>query len=183
MTAPDWLKVYGDLYAGGRYGTGTARLQEAFEATREWRKGSLLDVSCGRGWYIEQMAKAGFTVTGTEMVPALCDGKRVREATIDKLPFPDEEFAYVTCWDVLEHIAPPGAAAGLREMRRVAREGAAVSVNNRHPSKWGAKAGTELHINIKTYEQWEELIRDVFEGWEVTSFYENRSPIFVCDRP
>lgn len=61
--------------------------------------------------------------------PALQEGVTHVEAIVEKLPFADNEFDFVYCTQVLEHVADPIAAC--RELSRVARRGF-IEVPSRH---------------------------------------------------
>ena len=81
---------------------------------------SLLDVGCGRGYFLERVARPGLQAHGCDVV----DGVRLRAATycqadLEALPFRDGEFDVVTCCHTLEHVID--LAAAVRELRRVAR--------------------------------------------------------------
>jgi 2-polyprenyl-6-hydroxyphenyl methylase/3-demethylubiquinone-9 3-methyltransferase len=90
--------------------------------------GRALDVGCGAGFIAEELADAGFTVTGIDpsqvAVGAARAHARQRGLGIEylvgageELPFPDAAFDLVTCCDVLEHV---------RDLDRVIAETARV---------------------------------------------------------
>jgi len=84
---------------------------------------SLLDIGCGRGYWLDKVAERLPTLelTGLDFfddVP-LKKSKYVRGNT-ENLPFPDKSFDVVTCSHVIEHLQDlPKAIA---EMKRVARK-------------------------------------------------------------
>ncbi len=68
--------------------------------------------------------KDHFTIT-------TCDikgGKGVIEADVQNLPFKDNSFDIVTCFEVLEHVPDPVAA--MKELRRVCKHRLLISVPN-----------------------------------------------------
>jgi len=79
-------------------------------------KGRLLDVGCGFGFFVEAMAAArpDWDVHGYEISP---DATRYARETLglanigtgrlEDASFPDESFAIMTLWDVLEHLKQP----------------------------------------------------------------------------
>jgi SAM-dependent methyltransferase len=119
-------------------------------------KGSLLDVGTGRGETLAMARGLGFErVMGTEVVPALIDGDLVVRAEVHDLPFADNEFDWVTMFDVMEHLIPGDDELAVRELCRVARHGVVVTIAN-FPS---VKDGEVLHINLRPYREWDELLR------------------------
>lgn len=79
-------------------------------------KGRLLDVGCGTGEFIEEMARAGWQVRGLERDPkaaAFAVEKlklNVVCGTLENMPAAAESFDVVTMWHVLEHLYHPHKA-------------------------------------------------------------------------
>lgn len=134
---------------------------EAMRRVLHGLSGSLLDVSCGRGELLTAAAELGFApVQGTEAVSALCDGKRVVEAQIHSLPFPDAAFDVVICVDVLEHILEPDVVPGLLELQRVTR-GTLILAAADYPDVWD---GINLHPSARPYPAWHEMFCRILSG-------------------
>jgi len=130
-----------------------------------WR-GSLLDVGCGRGAMMAEAEILGFdVVVGVDVVPALADGEFVWQGEAHDLPFADNAFDVVTMYDVIEHLVPGDDEAACRELARVARHCVILTASNL-PSV--AKDGTNLHINIRTYAEWNLLFSEWFKPAAVT---------------
>lgn len=126
------------------------------------RRGSYLDVSCGRREMLRAAKKLGFGPRrGTEIVPDLIDGERVVYGEVHALPFPDKSFDVVTMFDVIEHLIPGDDWLACQEMARVARHHIVLTANNR-PSFNRAK--DDLHINKRPYEEWDRLFKEWFPG-------------------
>jgi ubiquinone/menaquinone biosynthesis C-methylase UbiE len=100
-------------------------------------------------------------VQGTEVVPALIDGQRVVRAEAHALPFADKSFDVVSLFDVIEHLIPGDDEAVCREMARVSRRHVLITANNKPSFN---KAGDDLHINKRPYEEWDRLFRSWFPG-------------------
>jgi ubiquinone/menaquinone biosynthesis C-methylase UbiE len=125
-------------------------------------RGSYLDVSCGRGEMLARAKELGFgQVAGTEIVPALIDGETVVRAEVHDLPFADRSFEVVTMFDVIEHLIPGDDRAACEEMARVASKHVILTANNKPSFN---KAGDDLHINKRPYEEWDRLFRSWFPG-------------------
>lgn len=89
--------------------------------------GTVVDLGCGRGWWLARMAGQGITSVGIERDPvraaqaAARTGLPVAVADGRRLPLATGSASLVWCVHVLHHLADPQAA--LAEARRVLRPG------------------------------------------------------------
>jgi SAM-dependent methyltransferase len=142
VTLPVPLDI-GRYYPAGYYGDKESRrfpspvewLQQRLYARRvrfvlrqaHGRKGSTLDVGCGRGLLLRAFQQNGFDVTGTEFSDDACRYARevlkipVRVGLLETLRFPDDNFDVVIMWHVLEHLSDPRST--LAEIARILRPG------------------------------------------------------------
>jgi SAM-dependent methyltransferase len=90
--------------------------------------GRLLDVGCGRGYFLARVreARPDLELVGCDVVDKSDGSFRFETAFIEKLPFPDRSFDIVTCSHTLEHITNPQAAVA--ELKRVAKRALFVVV-------------------------------------------------------
>ncbi len=123
-----------------------------------------LDVGCGRGEALEMAIERGLFPTGIETVPALVDDCRVFHGDVCDLPYRDNEFDYVSCYDVLEHLPPGEEQKALDELARVAALCVFISTNDK-PSFLD---GIDLHVNKRPQAAWHE---DILLRWP-TAIYE-----------
>jgi ubiquinone/menaquinone biosynthesis C-methylase UbiE len=109
--------------------------------------GELLDVGMGPGRLCEQLARRGWTVSGIDLSPEMVRrararlpdaAERLRQGTIEALPFPEESFDAVTATGVFEYVEKPSIAVG--ELARVLRPAglAILSIPNR--GSWHASS-------------------------------------------
>ncbi len=142
---------YVTCYLKSSYRMGRRRVQRAREDIQSIPEGSTyLDVGCGRGETLEMASQRGLIPFGVEIVPELCDGVVVVRSDITDLPFDD--FDYVSCYDVLEHLVTSDVDAALNELFRVAGKVLFITTNNKR-SHIGE---LELHLTRKPREWWEE---------------------------
>lgn len=99
------------------------------ELVRFCNPGRALDAGCGEGFTLQRLN--GHSL-GVDLCPLALTCARYRLAAplhqgdITRLPFADNSFDLVLCLEVLEHLPDP--LAGLRELLRVSRRYALVSV-------------------------------------------------------
>jgi SAM-dependent methyltransferase len=103
----------------------------------ELRPDTFLDAGCGEGFVAEMLRGRlpDLTLTGFDVDPAAVQVAARREersqflaASIFSLPFADNTFDVVGCFEVLEHLPGTGPDAALRELSRVARSAVVLSV-------------------------------------------------------
>lgn len=152
---------YEQAYRNPGYGLGRMRREHIQAHLTRIPRGSLLDVSTGRGEVLRIARDLGHgPVQGTEAVPYLCDGAEVVHALGHALPFPDASFDTVTLFDVMEHLVPEDTCLVCEELARVARFRVLLSVHN-GASRFGGQG--DLHINRRaSYEAWHEELIDHF---------------------
>jgi SAM-dependent methyltransferase len=122
-------------------------------------RGSLLDVGCAAGHLVEAAAAGGWHAVGVDVGRFAVEHGRARglelyATTLRAAAFPAGTFDVITTLHTVEHLPDP--SGDLREMRRIAREGAllVVEVPNVHSlgsivrrDRWGQLKPPE-HINF-----------------------------------
>ena len=156
---------YERAYRSQNYRLGDKRRHAITTELHRLKRGSLLDVGCGRGEVLAMARQMGFShVVGVEAVNYLCNGVDVINGMAHALPFEDNAFDIVTMFDVMEHLIPEDTAQVCGELQRVARREILLTVHN------GSHVfnGEELHINrMGSYEAWQEFIEYIFAPWQV----------------
>lgn len=105
----------------------------------------VLDLGSGMGGLSVALALAGAFPLAYEYNPAYCEITKLRAARYDldlpvingvgeALPFADESFELVTCWDVLEHVQDPERL--ISEIARVLRPGGRVLITAINRFAW-----------------------------------------------
>lgn len=85
-------------------------LLDQFEPFRKTNK--ILDVGCGRGWFLIEAKKRGWDVYGTEFSEKaieVCEasGLKMNKGKLEKNTFTLEQFDIITSFEVIEHINDP----------------------------------------------------------------------------
>jgi SAM-dependent methyltransferase len=114
----------------------------------------LLDVGCGGGAFLKDALKSGCRAAGIDHSPdmvrlataenrqAVADGRLViREASADRLPFPDATFTCASMTGVLGFL--PDAVAAFRELHRALRPGGRLVALGSDPALRGTPAAPE----------------------------------------
>lgn len=140
---------------------GARKIDAEFDLVNLPCRGSYLDVSCGQGDMLEIAERIGFAIVqGTEIIPDLIKGSVVYAEAHD-LPFEDNSFDVVTMFDVIEHLIPGDDEKACRELARVSKKFILITANNKPSFN---KAGDDLHINKRDYDEWDNLFRLWFPG-------------------
>ncbi len=117
IPTPEELDAHYGVYAYGREVAVSPETQasynvllDEFEAYR--KTGRILDVGCGRGWFLDEARKRGWEVHGTEFSTTaveLCRAKGIamQQGVLDPAGYPAEGFDVITSFEVLEHINDP----------------------------------------------------------------------------
>lgn len=96
---------------------------------------TVLEVACGRGGFLRQLARAGARATGCDFSSAALHAAAAKfhnsngllpaslvQGDAQSLPFADDSFDIIVSCETIEHL--PRVHAALRELHRVARPGA-----------------------------------------------------------
>ena len=154
--------------------------------------GEVLDVGCAEGANADVLRARGATrIAGVEIDPSFAEVARTRLDEVvtgsveEDLPWRDESFDTVLCYDVLEHLRDPWSL--LSRLRGLLRPGGRVHValpNARHTSLWlplvlrgrfayrPAGILDVTHLRFFARRDAEELVRNA--GFEVTAVEHQR---------
>ncbi|GGB84864.1 class I SAM-dependent methyltransferase [Knoellia flava] len=109
----------------------------------------VLEVGCGRGWLAARMAGVASEVTASDIVMGEAtrqiEGVTFEVASVEALPYDDDEFDVVVCTHTLEHVQDLPRA--LAELRRVARDALVVVVPRERPYRYSFN----LHLHFFPY--------------------------------
>ena len=136
--------------------------------------GRVLDVGCGGGFLLEELARRGYSGVGIDLSPESVDIARTRLAEIgaaDRLDAmvgsayepPEGPYDLVTLTDVLEHLEDPRAC--LRALREQMNPGAllVISTPNRRSlpgaRRWAAEHGVPgIKLSLAPIDNWQSWV-------------------------
>ena len=89
-------------------------LDKVKETMRFKKKGMLLDIGCGNGWFLRQMQGQGFKVHGLDLSPIACQAasekvgkENIFEGDVFSLDLPHKHYDVITLWHLIEHVSNP----------------------------------------------------------------------------
>lgn len=127
----------------------------------------VLDAGCGVGWGSCLLAAAGASsVTGVDIHPQALENARERadgaaefvQGDLAALPFDDDRFDVVVCFEAIEHVPDPERA--LDELRRVLRPDGLLLISS--PNRGVYPAGNPHHLHEYTASELEASLRARF---------------------
>lgn len=175
----EYLK-YDRAYKQKHYRMGQNRKAAAFEVLKGLNiKGSLLDVAAGRGEMVEYAQSIGYDAKGVDIVDYLLTGSVVYGES-SNLPFEDNSFDVVTSFDAFEHFLPEDTEISLQEINRVSKRAVILCIALT-PSMY---MEDELHINLRSTDEWDELINKFIAGKaeRLPNSYKTRSATWVITK-
>ena len=93
-------------YYDPEYKKQIAVLQKDFIQAHCVCPGRLLDIGCGAGIFVDEMAGSGWNATGVDPAAHASGSARLIRGTLNDLPSASE-FDAITLWDVIEHVEDP----------------------------------------------------------------------------
>lgn len=140
----------------------------------------VLDMGCGDGYLLGQLAARCCSAVGIEFEPAAVahasrrlvgrDRCTVLQGSVYALPFPDREFDVVVMADVIEHLEDPGQA--VQEAARVLKIGGRLLVTTpkwRSDRRWDPR-----HVREYKPEELRECLALAFEDVRLRYFWPTR---------
>ena len=155
-----------------------ARLGPYFQGTAEhivekFNPKTVLDAGCAKGYLVYALHQLGVDAYGIDaseyaISQAPVDVKdRVKHGLIQKLPYKNNQFDVVICFDVLEHIPEKDIDKTFSEFSRVAKKHVIVRVPTRHEPGDLDK----YHETVKPKKWWEEELSKYFVVENVDSYF------------
>lgn len=188
--------VYDDLYAKTNYDdpnlTGNpwkwGPLCLAVQSLGPGRKLSVVDLGCGRGYYLRKLFELGHTVFGVEHSAVCCDKylgdiPHANAGIVRFLTENTRRFDVVMSTDVFEHIAEHEVPDVLARVSKIAEVGLFGITNSSDKSEL---TNEELHLCIHDVEWWRtQLLKHYGQVVVVpdTRTYRNEYFLLMCRNP
>jgi SAM-dependent methyltransferase len=152
-----------------------AHASRYYRAARTIPSGAqVLDAGSGAGFGAATLASDGRRVTGSDLAPEVVARAQAEfpeasfvVADVLALPFPDESFDAVTCFEVIEHVEVPRQL--VRELARVLRPGGLLCVSTPHArmerlhAERAGRGPNPFHISPLLPVQLRRLLAERFE--------------------
>jgi SAM-dependent methyltransferase len=145
--------------------------------------GTLLDVGCYTGAFMQVAEVEGWEVSGLEISTWAADIARkaqkgpVYDVTLDQLPLPPGGFDVITSWDVMEHLPQP--AAFLQDAANLLKPGGILAFSTHMVDSWAVRLlGTrypffmEMHLVHFSRATARRILED--QGYELLRIYTHR---------
>lgn len=139
----------------------------------KWIEAPVFDLGCGTGDTVLFMREHNISADGMDQV-VFHPQMRVGDIC-DPIP---EMSKYTTglCIDVMEHIPESRVAGLLSNLARCKKQ--IISIHNK-PAWYRGPNGEELHINLKPFSEWNDLLREYFEIDEEKAL-SNAQTLYLC---
>jgi SAM-dependent methyltransferase len=133
----------------------------------------VLEIGVGAGVFSQELLARSRSYVGVEYDPVTCAEARKKtgykaeiiEADARSLPFANEQFSFVVCLEVLEHLGNYGA--GVRNIHRCLRRDGAAIISVPYRLIGGKSLGNEHHPYEPGEIELVSLLRRIFEQVEV----------------
>lgn len=112
---------------------------------------SVLDAGCGHNEFAQALRARGIKAWGVDFACPSAD----EIVDLLSMPYRNNEWDYLTAWDVLEHLRPEQVHKALAEMARVSmRFGFTIA----HSDSYHRLDGRTLHPTVENEEWWRDAI-------------------------
>jgi ubiquinone/menaquinone biosynthesis C-methylase UbiE len=125
----------------------------------------VLDAGCGEGYGTALLASSGAaSVVGVDVDEPTIEhargryGHEFRVADVAELPFEDDSFDLVACFETIEHVAD--APRAVAELRRVLADDGVLVISTPNPAEY--VADNEFHVREYTPDEFDQLLDEHF---------------------
>ena len=149
---------------------------------------NVLEIGTGAGIFTKQILPKSGSYIGVEYDPAACETARrnagtaahIIEGDARKLPFEDNQFSFIVCLEVLEHLGD--YAAGVKNIHRCLNSSGAAVLSVPYRRIGGKSAVNAFHLYEPGESELVSLMRQFFETVEVHYLYFEETPLMSFAR-
>jgi len=142
------------------------------------KPGTIVDLGCGRGEYLEVFDNLGFEASGVDLSPNIKKVKKYFSVQLadlekDQNPFPNRKFDYVFSKSVVEHLHNPSNLADMAYSCLKPEGRAIIMTPSWEYTHWGPFYIDHTHVTPFTKHSLKSLLEiSGFENVEVCYFYQ-----------
>jgi len=178
LTSEESLILYQALYDDKNLNYGNAHMERCpgtgfYPHYKDWLVNPIIDLGCGRGHTVELMVKDGYKATGIDQIE--CHPDMLVGDITSKMDL--ASWTTALCIDVFEHLYDEQLDTVMLNMQVCDYQ--IISVANMETSEHGF--GVNLHVNIKSMEEWYDLLNRYFVVKDEYIRGPNRK-LFYCER-
>ena len=158
MTPEEMIAEYKEIHKNPSLSKGTALLKHIPEIARLVNMldcKTILDYGCGKAYFWKDFKHWRALMNNVPRSVQLYD-----PAIPEFEEMPEGRFDMVICTDVLEHVHPSETDNFLKTLFLYTRQCLFINVST-IPAKKTFKDGTNLHVNLRTIDQWEKKIHEI----------------------
>lgn len=155
MNQNEIIEQYKEMHKSVIFSKGTALLKhvpELGKLVNLFECKTILDYGCGKAWFWKLKH---WPAIFNNIPQSVC----LYDPAIPEFAYdpPDTRFDMVVCTDVMEHVHPDHTVEVLDKLMQYTRKVLFLNIST-VPAKKTFEDGTNLHINIRTKDEWNKLI-------------------------
>jgi len=164
------------------------QLRYEFVLTRLPADSKVLEIGTGLGVFTKQLAPRCSSYIGVEYDPAACQearnnagpGTEIIEGDARQLPFGEDQFSFIVCLEVLEHLGD--YQAGVRNIHRCLSPTGTAVVSVPYRSSGGKNEANPYHLYEPGEVELVSVFRQLFATVEVHYLYFEETPLMKFAR-
>ena len=146
-----------------------------FDTYKHWLESPIIDLGCGRGEFVELLKARGYEVTGIDQID-LNNDMLIGDITKPLANMYENKTA--TCFEVFEHIIDDELIGLLENLSKCDKQIISINIDSSYQSNYKI----DLHINIKSFIEWESFINKYLTVYEFSPMTYLNSRIFYCKK-
>ena len=167
MSDLNYAEIYDKLYKNGYRKSRNVSGAKLFHYMSSIvpRFNTYLDVGCGYGELVQQVSYRGdinawgIDIAQSAIEDGATQGLNLKQGSVTEIPFDDNSFDFVTCFDCLEHIDPDDTMKAITELVRVTKVCLGLQICTNRTKNQFPEIIPNMHPNVKTKQEWKGLFK------------------------